>query len=404
MVCTNVEEIGVKKSKFSEKISKFYQRTKLAVAVFLSAAVLTEGIIKAEDGVKFTPIPKVEVADVKPTNSMQERTKKSFLESDLNQEGTYIDFNYKILGDDISSHSQSSDFKTISREISESLHFRGEEIEINAELTQGKKESRLNSSYVNGYSFSKYEAIPKRGDISIYFSFIHSKNFRLGVGPAYEHKTENFTGKDNSQERDFLYVFPDGSYWMVHSKEISSKSKSEYEHHLLGFGGKIDANISVIGMILPIRLEIYRIKGDADFLSNYNQTESISLSAYDSTGQYLGDYGIITRTEIKTSRTYAVDKRVFKLGLPFASEKTLIKPKWIRTKLIEYHSDYMSKIITNIFGIDMKTKVKSWKDAELILGGGYEFITQDDYKISQNRRYERKEQEQRGKITFGIQF
>jgi len=399
----NAKDSESVKTKFEDKISKFYKRTKIAVAVFLSAVVLSEGIMKAED-VKFTPIPKIEVADTKTADSKQDQSKRSFLDSDLSQDGFYIGFNYNILGKDISSVDPLNKSETTSIEGGEGIVAREGIIEIDAELTQGKTESRYDHFGTDSYSKSNNETISKSGMVSIYISPIRHEDFRIGVGPVYENKTENYTGKWTSQERNFLYLFLDGSYWVVHSEDFNTKSTSEYEHNLLGFGGKIDVDISVIGMILPIRLETYKIKGDADIIGNYTQTDNMFFSAYDSNGQYIGDYGMITKVEAKVSDTYKIDKSVFNLSLPFASEKTLVKPYWIWTKHIEDHADYNYTLTTNRFGIDIITKVKRWKDLDLILGGGYEFITQNYYREYPTGDYEYKDQDQRAKITVGFQF
>jgi hypothetical protein len=409
MNCTKKEDVkNAKDSKsvkrrLEDKISKFYQRTKIAVAVFLSAVVLSEGIMKAED-VKFTPIPKIEVADTKTTDSKQDQSKRSFLDGDLSQDGFYIGFNYDILGKDTSSVDPFNNSKTTSIEGGEGIVAREGIIEINAKLTQGKTESKYNSSGTDRYSISNNETILKSGIVGIYISPIRNEDFRIGVGPVYENKTENYTGKWNSQERNFLYLFSDGSYWVVHSEDVNSKSTSEYEHDLLGFGGKFDANISVVGIILPIRLEAYRIKGDADIIGKSTQIEDKIFSAYDPNGQYLGDYRMITNVEVRVLDTYKIDKNQFKLSLPFASEKTLVKPYWIWTKQTENHAVYDYTLTTNRFGLDIITKVKSWKDLDLVFGGGYEYTQKNHLREYPTGNYKYNEQDQRAKITIGFQF
>jgi|GEM_PF-3955012 len=410
MNCKKKEEVeSVQDSKsvgtsFGENLSKFYKRTKIAVAVFLSAVVLSEGIMKAEDNVKFTPIPKIEVTDTKTADSEQDQSKRSFLDSDLSQDGFYIDFNYNILGKDTSSVDPFHKSKTTNIEGSEEIVAREGVIEINAELTQGKTESRYDHSGTDSYSKSNNETISKSGTVSIYISPIRNKDFRIGMGPVYENKTENYTGKWNSQERNFLYLFSDGSYWVVHSEDFNSRSTSEYEHNLLGFGGKIDVDISVIGMILPIRLEAYRIKGDADIMGKSTQIEDKIFSAYDPNGQYLGDYRMITKVEARVLDTYKIDKNQFKLSLPFASEKTLVKPYWIWTEQTENHADYNYTLTTNRFGIEILRIVNSWKDCDLILGVGYEHIQKNHLREYPTGDYAYNEQDQRAKIIVGFQF
>lgn len=409
MNCKKKEEVeSVQDSKsmgtrFGENLSKFYKRTKIAVAVFLSAVVLSEGIMKAEDNVKFTPIPKIEVTDTKTVDSKQDQSKRSFLDSDLSQDGFYIGFNYHILGKDTSSVDPFHKSKTTNIEGSEEIVAREGVIEIDAELTQGKTESRHSHSGTDSYSKSNNETISKSGIVGIYVTPIRNENVRIGLGPVYENKTENYTGKWTSQDRNFVKRFSDGSYWVVHSEDFNSKSTSEYEHNLLGFGGMFDANISVAGMILPIRLEAFRIKGDADIMGKSTQIDDMLFSVYDSSGQYIGDYGMITKVEAVLD-TYKIDKNQFKLSLPFVSEKTLVKPYWIWTKQTENHPDYNYTLTTNRFGLDIITKVKSWKDLDLILGGGYEHIRKNHLREYPSGNYKYNEQDQRAKITIGFQF
>jgi len=163
-------------------------------------------------------------------------------------------------------------------------------------------------------------------------------------------------------------------------------------------------NISVVGMILPLRLEAYKIKGHVDITGNYTQTDNMLFSAYDSNGQYLGDYGMITKFETKVLDTYKIDKSVLNLSLPFASEKTLVKPYWIWTKQTENHADYNYTLTTNRFGLDIITKVKSWKDLDWILGVGYEHIQKNQLREYPTGNYEYNDQDQRAKITVGFQF
>jgi hypothetical protein len=409
MDCTKKEDVeSAQNSKsvgtrFGEKISKFYERTKIAVAVFLSAVVLSEGIMKAED-VKFTPIPKIEVAGTKTTDSKQDQSKRSFLDSDLSQDGFYTGFNYHLLGKDTSSVDPFNNSKTTSIEGGEGIVAREGIIEIDAELTQGKTESRYDHFGTDSYSKSNNETISKSGIVGVYVTPIRNENVRIGLGPVYENKTENYTGKWTSQDRNFVKRFSDGSYWVVHSEDFNSKSTSEYEHNLLGFGGMFDANISVVGIILPIRLEAHGINGDVDIMGKSIQIEDKIFSAYDPNGQYLGDYRMITNVEVKVLDTYKIDKNQFKLSLPFASEKTLVKPYWIWTKHKENHADYNYTLTTNRFGLDIITKVKSWKDLDLVLGGGYEHIQKNHLREYPSGNYEYHEQDQRAKITIGFQF